>query len=125
MNVYTYWDSSGHAPKHQAELIRLWCKSWEARGWTPRILTVRNAQKHPRFKQAHPDDYCYLAFELVRGKSKMLVPSYEINFGYTPRDWNTRSRNISFFPSQGWEEASCVLFENCAPEVILNCGRKI
>src|SRR6266508_1768181 len=102
LTIYTYWDSSEHAPKHQAELIRLWEHSWRARGWTPRILTVRNAQKHKLFKQSHPIDYPRLAFEANRRKGR-LVDVTEINFGHTPRVRG--GFEIIRFLSAGWETA--------------------
>lgn len=49
MNIYTYYESvSNMGP--QAEIIRLWELSWRRRGWTPRILTPRDAQAHPLYK---------------------------------------------------------------------------
>jgi hypothetical protein len=44
VKVFTYYDSTPTAPPNQAELIRVWAHSWEAQGWTPRLLTVRHAR---------------------------------------------------------------------------------
>ena len=124
-NIYTYWDSSEHASPHQAEMIRLWERSWRARGWNPRILTIRNAQKSKLFKHSHnnPEILKWAALDSVKGV--WFAEPEHINFSFKPPRKTKAKLNPVRFPSQGWEEADVVDFENCVPELVLNCGRKI
>lgn len=55
MKVYTFWDSSDAAPLRQAELFRVWERSWSRHGWTPRLLTDWN------IKDRAPLDYLWTA----------------------------------------------------------------
>lgn len=48
MNVYTYSDSSEH--EHN-RLLGLWQGSWAARGWNPRVLSIHDAKRHPRYAE--------------------------------------------------------------------------
>jgi hypothetical protein len=50
MVVYTYYEALP-GMTGQGEIIRLWEQSWRKRGWTPRILTPRDAKAHPRFAE--------------------------------------------------------------------------
>lgn len=90
--IYTYFDATENAPADQAVLLRLFVQSWSARGWTPRILTIRNAQRNKRWaKLGHnPRVHQVLAQDSVgalprpRG-TKLFSDLRTINFSYTPR----------------------------------------
>jgi hypothetical protein len=84
MNVYTYFDSSEHADSNQPMLLRLWVRSWSARGWSPRILTVRNAERHPSFSKLKHDHREMPRLAQETAKVKWLCPMSTMNFGMTP-----------------------------------------
>ena len=132
IDIFTYWDSSEHPPEHQARMLKVWVASWEARGWNPRFLTVRNAKQNLLFKHlplnAEPL-YWQLALEAVGGG--FYAGHDVINFGFfAPKKKLPRGCGNVLYPqfrylSLGWEGAPLVSFENCHPDVVLNCGRKL
>jgi hypothetical protein len=126
-NVYTYWDSSEHADPSQASILRLWVRSWSARGWSPRILTVRNAAKHPRFDVLGriSSNLPHLAAEVE--KVRWLVPIEAMNFSFTPAmHRKSGTPRIHHFHSVGWESAPVVDFPNVHDaDLIEHCGRPL
>lgn len=115
--VYTYWDPD--STPEQAEMLRLWVLSWSARGWRPRILTIRNAARHPRFKSftQDPREHARLAGEVVRARQ---VHSYRlINFSGRAGDNPITLR----YGHPGWRTADLVTFDS--PGDVINCGRPL
>lgn len=122
-NVYCYFD-----PDHStAALLRVWATSWRKRGWSPRILTVRNAQEHPDFASAHWQDYPRLAIEKARRGKSVLVDIEAINFSLRPwKFFPPKDSAPVIYLSDGWENARVVLFSNVHdPEIIAHCGRPL
>lgn len=127
-DIFTYWDSTDSAPPRQAELLRLWERSWSARGWNPRILTIRNAREHAAFKQAHPAAHYFLALEMAGGGYYADVRS--INYSLLSKHVSKPRRkkmHIIIPPrrylEEGWLAAPVVWFDNRTPEDVVNCGR--
>lgn len=127
MNVYTYFDSSEHADSNQPMLLRLWARSWSARGWRPRILTVRNAERHPSFSKLRHDhrELPRLAQEIA--KVKWLCPMTTMNFGLSPARYKRHGMPLlRHFHEVGWEGAPLVDFPNVHDaDVIEHCGRPL
>lgn len=48
MKIYTYYQDIGHP--HQNKLVNAWSLSWSHNGYTPVILNINDAKKHPFFK---------------------------------------------------------------------------
>jgi len=126
-NVYCYFDSSEHAESNQPHMLRLWVRSWTARGWTPRILTVRNAEKHPRYDQLKHDyrNLCMMAAEATN--VKWVCPIEAINFSFTPRMFRKQGAPLARqFGSVGWESSPVVHFPNIHDmSLIEHCGRPL
>ena len=54
MRVYTYYDQvPGINIEEEKQLIRLWEISWKKHGWTPIVLSIQTAMKHPEFHAYH------------------------------------------------------------------------
>jgi hypothetical protein len=66
-NVYTYWDSAAATPAH-AEKLRLFVRDAVNRKLRPRILTARNAARHPLFANCERNEYARLAGEVVHAQ---------------------------------------------------------
>lgn len=126
-NVYCYFDASEHADPAQAALLRVWVRSWKARGWKPRILTVRNAAKHADYALFKGDncELPRLAQEAVR--AKWLCPLNEINFSFTPAKFKKLGLPRQCrFGNPGWKEASVVNFPCVSDlDIIEKCGRPL
>lgn len=126
-NVFCYFDSSEHADASQPHMLRLWVRSWSARGWTPRILTVRNAEKHPRYEDLKHDyrNLCMMAAEAA--KVKWVCPIDAINFSFTPAMFRKSGVPAPrHFHAAGWETAPVVDFSNIHDmSIIEHCGRPL
>jgi hypothetical protein len=97
VNVFVKFDPD------QAAVLVLWKRSWEARGWTARLIS-----------QAKDDEPVTLR-----------VPVNVINFSFrNPRE---TPRRIAWkvFGHPGWEKSPLVFFPNATEETILKCGRRI
>lgn len=94
MNVYAYLDPS--APGINLELVSLWESSWRAQGWTPRLLTVRDARKHPDFDENKPPPL--FAWEQAGGG--WYCPTYVINFSFSPK--RPRAKHEFFYGGVLW-----------------------
>lgn len=96
MKVFTFYDSSDNAHPDQAEFIRLWHLSWSRRGFQPRLLTARHAQRskfYAPFVELVGDDTSYIndprwlqwfAMHAVRGTGWLVSPQV-INFSLSPK----------------------------------------
>lgn len=94
MKVFTDFDEK------TAHLLRVWVRSWEKQGWTPRLIFQRSVDP---------------------GTSLKVTPQV-INFSYRGR---TKRRTICF-GSPGWRKAPLVRFpDNVTEEQILSCGRPL
>lgn len=97
MNVYTYSDS---ADQEHNQLLALWQRSWEARGWTPKVLSISDAKRHPRYAELlaraelAPKEFRavvrtayrkWLAFAAAGG-GYLCDPSV-INYGFAPQGY--------------------------------------
>lgn len=88
-------------------LIRLWMRSWKARGWRPRIY----------FGNSVPADF--------REGKDTEAPCNLINYSWSPRRPCTVAWDFSSPPAQN-HEADVVIFPQHATEAqILNCGRSL
>lgn len=111
MNIYTYYEVVPGLPS-QAELIHLWDQSWRKRGWTPRLLTQRDAERHPMFNQfkarvhTYPtannrryEDACYFRWLALAQHGGGWMCDYDvINFAFFPQ-----TRKLDFeIPEQGY-----------------------
>jgi len=80
--IYTFYNSIyvSFTGVPQDKMFRVWHESWAEAGWNPVILTIRDAEKHPRFsemnsifdaKNYHPNKrlcyYRYLAMATIPG----------------------------------------------------------
>lgn len=50
MKIYAFWDSSKSPVDGQAELLRIWERSWRKQGWEPRLLTIANAKRSKNYQ---------------------------------------------------------------------------
>jgi hypothetical protein len=126
-NVYTYFDSSPHADPSQCSILRLWVRSWESRGWTPRILTVKNAAKHPQYASLKDDPRELPRLAAEAAGVKWLMPVHAINFSFTPSQYRkSGAPSVRHFHSVGWDIAGVVDFPNVHdPDIIEHCGRPL
>lgn len=83
MKIYTYWNPSAPVGEDQAQMIRLWQRSWTLHGWEPRLLTSLNVKrsKDSKFPARFFDQMC-LALCSVGG-GWLTLPSV-INIGLKP-----------------------------------------
>jgi len=127
MNVYTYFDSSEHADSNQAMLLSLWVRSWSARGWKPRILSVRNAARHKSFSLFANDAREHPRLAAEAAGVKWLCPMTTMNFGLSPAQYRRKGAPLlRHFHEVGWQSASLVDFPNVHDaDVILHCGRPL
>lgn len=54
MNIYTYYEPVPGDPRdrqNNEQLLELWQQNWESKGWTPVVLSRKDAEKNPRFKE--------------------------------------------------------------------------
>lgn len=143
--IYTWYDPTPSAPPHQAELIRLWDRSWTARGFITELLTLRHAQTHRHYK---PGTNCPQEFALaVRTGyqcNAWFTPPTAINYSLTAKQLrrskdvleqcNAKGRcwpRLDFifgkrFGSDYWMQADIVTFpQHFSMDDILNCGRQL
>jgi hypothetical protein len=94
MNVFSYLDP--FASGIGLELISLWSDSWRAQGWTPRLLTIRDARKHPDFDENQPPPL--FAWEQAGGG--WYCPTHVINFSFSPK--RLRAKHEFFYGGVLW-----------------------
>lgn len=97
MRVYAFYDSSPSAHPEQAEFLRLWALSWTRRGFTPKLLTARHAQRSKFYRLGwlyEPGYLKWLALHAVRG-SGWLVSSRVINFSLFPKRLLSKKKLMS------------------------------
>lgn len=99
MNVYTFFDPRVKTLPDQHGLIRLWQQSWSSRGWNPRILTPRDAERHPDYKsfaatisnfpslnEKAYENACYLRWLALHVQGGGWLTDYDvINRNFKPR----------------------------------------
>jgi hypothetical protein len=96
MDVFTHWKGSNPT------LLRVWARSWESRGWKPRLLTTRNPRPPA---------------------GAFVVPCSAINFSRRPK---RGPLPVSVFGEPGWDSAPVVLFPaDSTEDAVLNCGRPL
>lgn len=88
MNVYSYFSPDG--PELDLQLVPLWEESWRRQGWTPRLLTIRDARKHPDF--ANLSFAAFLAWAQVGGGWYSKINT--INFSFLPRQPKSRIESV-------------------------------
>jgi hypothetical protein len=100
--VYALFDDNAADQKLQCNLLRLWYRSWYARGWQPRLLTSANSPPYPY-------NLCDVAV---------------MNFSFRPSQHQTKAKIISIpFGDPAWEHCPLVLFKRA--EDVENCGRPL
>jgi hypothetical protein len=104
MIIYTYWEPG------QAELFRLWDRSWRARGWKTRILTTTKAKKISSYPH-----------KLLKIDGWLVSSLRVINFSLKAR--GQLKFQAVYFNKPGWEKADLVIFDT--EQQALDCGRKI
>jgi len=123
MKVFIVYDLAG--PARQAELIRLFERSWGARGWRVLLLTKWQARKHPDFVETMPvEEWKWLALYIrTRGRGGLVMSSSMMNF--SARNGKEAER-IAQFSYEGWETSPVVNFpNNFGMDEILTCGRSL
>jgi hypothetical protein len=119
MNIYTFF-SPVAGISGQAEVIRVWELSWRRRGWTPRILTPRDAQAHPRFKEfdvrvrtyptANNPEYerlCYIRWlALAQVGGGWMTDTDVINYAFFPqvRELEFEIPEKAYVPCVAWSK---------------------
>lgn len=98
MNVFTYYDPvPGLA---DSALIDLWSKSWSRHGWSPIVLTRRDASLHPLFASFEASNYfnqtcnpvayeraCFLRWlAMVQAQGGLMSDWDVMNYGFTPNE---------------------------------------
>jgi len=97
VKIYTRFD------ENRPGVIRLWVRSWSARGWTPRLL---------------------IGDEVAPG---LEIPCDWINFSSRNPRSTPKARDIAweFFREPGWQIQPVVSFPGATEEEILACGRSL
>lgn len=98
MNVYSYLEP--HGPELAVQLVPIWEESWRKQGWTPRLLTVRDARKHPDFDEQ--SDPRLLAWERAGGG--WYCPTSVLNFSFSPK--RLRVKHEFFYGGVLWATRS-------------------
>lgn len=92
--VYTYFEPVAGL-QNPGRLLALWAKSWQERGFTPKVLTENDARSHPaydvfnrkvtRFPTVNPKDYeraCFLRHLAVANVApkgdQVLLTDYDV-----------------------------------------------
>lgn len=97
-----------------AGLIRLWERSWRARGWTPGLLSPKEVES------------CSARAAAATRRASLVCNARTINFSYrVPRARPVRIK-YKKFGTAGWQSADVVQFPAGMTEAdILQCGRRI
>jgi hypothetical protein len=96
----------------ESDFVSLWIRSWEARGWTARILSAREIQEAGS------------AWEAVwkrRGHGGPIVDLQTINFSL-PAKKGQKLRAVRF-GKRGWKTAGLVRFSSVGE--VYACGRAL
>lgn len=94
MEIFSYFDPNGSDLAIQ--LVPIWEASWRQQGWTPRLLTIRDARKHPDFdeRKAPP------LFAWERAGGGWYCPTHVINFSFLPK--RLRAKHEFFYGGVLW-----------------------
>ena len=144
--VFTFYYSGPDAPPHQAGLIKLWDRSWTAKGFETRLLTLRHARSHKQFKSNSSQPWSFaLSFRTKDKNCGWFIPSNVMNFSldfkkvrgyFTLGDFCLPEAGI-FWPRldymysvdygiAGWKHSDLVIFpREFGMDEILNCGRAL
>jgi hypothetical protein len=122
MVINTYFTSIAGMESH-SEILKLWELSWRRRGWTTRILTVQDAQAHPRYNEfvARVDTYptvnnreyeraCYIRWlALVSVGGGWMSDTDTINFSFSPqiRKLDFEIPEPGYCPCLAWLKPRC------------------
>lgn len=110
--MFAFFDPDAPHP-----LLRLWIKTWSARGWTPRLILPSETETGLSLRQA-----------ANRRGGGVVTTAGEINFSRKPRTKHPTKRN---FGDPGWQKADTVVFARGplgiepTEEEILHCGRAL
>lgn len=99
MDIYTFYEPIGHDSfSHYSELIEIWEKSWRHYGWNPIILSLKDAEQHPKYEQLLEkaeslptvnlkkyEIYCYLRWAALSLKGGWYTDVDMINYGFKPK----------------------------------------
>jgi len=99
MNVFCYFDNP-KAPNYPDRLIECWRESWEANGFTPRVMTEADARANPRFTEIEAtckalptvndrrfEMSCWLRWLAFQQVAPGVFTDYDvINFSLRPED---------------------------------------
>lgn len=64
------------------DLVKLWEKSWSKNGWTPIVLSLQDAKKHPRYDEINLKNYSSNLYKYSINESKYLELCYSRWFAY-------------------------------------------
>ena len=67
-------------------LIELWKKSWRNYGWNPIVLSLNDAQKHPRYKEIDLKNYSSNLYKYSINEANYLEMCYSRWFAYGVED---------------------------------------
>jgi len=92
-------------------LVRIWVDSWQARGWSPALISPREVEEAGSFRKA-----------VAHRRGNAMSDLSEINFSGSPRG---PLRSVRF-GKKGWLTAPLVRFPTGTTEAeIYSCGRKL
>ena len=99
--------------ERKAGLIKVWAQSWEARGWTPQLISERELETEGSVRAA------------IRARGGgVLADVLVVNFEYPAR--RRPPRRVVGFGKPGWKMARLVRFPaGATEEQIRNCGRSL
>jgi hypothetical protein len=101
MKVFADYEES------EAPLLRVWVRSWTARGWEPRLLSYPPTRFHPQMKP---------------GTFLKVLPRV-INFSFRPS--RKGLPRVIGYGKRGWKTAALVRFPaGTTEDQVLTCGRE-
>ncbi|PJF17654.1 hypothetical protein PSACC_02546 [Paramicrosporidium saccamoebae] len=106
--VYTYYEPAlGYAEDYTQRITRLWLRSWHIYGYKPRILILKDMEKHANFTRLTEIFSSYPTFndpyyELICYRRWM---AFEMIGGGTFMDYDILALGEVHFPQVGYDEA--------------------
>lgn len=98
--------------ERSAGLVKVWAKSWAARGWTPQLLSAQEVSA------------CGSARAAARRRGGGLLADLRvINYGYPSR--RCPRRRVVAFNAAGWQDALLVRFSSTATEADVHSARPV